>query len=166
MSEIIPEPAILGAQGRHTIDAPSAVIMRPWEPGLSLEGGAPARAFQKGDYVLATKYSDGDPLDGYGIGFFDCYLAKGAGHRYMVVGSDGRQFRGNGFRRCERITDQLGEWLVSNRAAFEAVGMNGRPPINLWRFKYRGEPERTALERWAADEGRDIVAAHQKRWFA
>lgn len=24
---------------------------------------------QKGDYVLATKYSDGDPYDGYGVGY-------------------------------------------------------------------------------------------------
>lgn len=143
-----------------------SIITRQWEPGLALEGGKAARRFAKGDYVLATKYNDGDPLDGYGIGFFDSYLAKGSGHRYMVVGSDGRQFRGNGFRRCERISDELGHWLVKHRPAFEAIGMNGRPPISLWRFKYRGEPERLALERWAADAGRQDVEAHRMRWFA
>jgi hypothetical protein len=140
------------------------VVMRPWAPGLCLEGGRPARPLDKGDYVLATKYDDGDPLDGYAIGFFDSYLGKGSGYRYMIVDSAGRQYRGNGFRRAERISYEMGDWLVANRAAFEALSRIS--PINLWRFKYRGAAERAALEGWAMDEGREAVEEHRKRWFA
>jgi len=29
------------------------------------------KKIKKGDYVLATKYSDGDPKDHFAVGFFD-----------------------------------------------------------------------------------------------
>ena len=62
----------------------------------------------EGDYVLATKYDDGDPGDHWAVGFFDSML----GDRYMIVDGNGDQFRGNGFRRCEKITSEQGEWMV------------------------------------------------------
>ena len=79
-----------------------------------------------GDYVLATKYSDGDPGDQYAIGWFTGMLPKGsmedAGEwRYMVADNDGNQFRGNGFRRCERITEAEGHWMVKRFPEFKPL---------------------------------------------
>jgi len=58
-----------------------------------------------GDYVLATKYDDGDPCDHFCVGFFRGMLC---GDRYMVEDDKGQLFRANGFRRCERIDDRTG----------------------------------------------------------
>lgn len=105
------------------------------------------RELQKGDYVLATKYADGDPYDGYAVGFFDSMLPKVAGDRFMVVNSAGKQYRGNGFRRCERISYELGDWIVENRIAIEATTRIA--PINMWR--YRRADARAELEASLAD---------------
>jgi hypothetical protein len=73
----------------------------------------------KGDYVLATKYDDGDPGDGYAVGFYDRQLDKvGGSTRHLVVDGDGKQFRGNGFRRVEPITDAEGRWLIERFSQF------------------------------------------------
>lgn len=69
---------------------------------------------QSGDYVLATKYEDGDPGDQFAVGFFYGMLPKVGGDRYIVVDADGKSFRGNGFRRCEQITSEQGKWLVAH----------------------------------------------------
>ena len=65
---------------------------------------------KKGDYVLATKYNDGDPGDHYAVGWFESRLAD----RYIVVDSTGKPFRANGFRKCQKITDAEGRWLVEH----------------------------------------------------
>jgi hypothetical protein len=82
-----------------------------------------------GDYVLATKYSDGDPQDQWAIGF---YAGITAPHydppRFDVVDNDGLQFRGNGFRRVEKISCDLGEWMVNNRRDIELSG------LSVWHF--------------------------------
>lgn len=66
-----------------------------------------------GDYVLATKYIDGDPRDQWAIGF---YAGITAPHytppRHDVVDCDGKQFRGNGFRRVQKISAARGEWML------------------------------------------------------
>lgn len=80
---------------------------------------------QKGDYVLATKYRDGDPGDNWCVGFYD-HEDKG---RHYVTDADGKQFRANGFRRVGSVAPDYAEWLLSNAAAFETS-----PPgsVNLW----------------------------------
>lgn len=62
-----------------------------------------------GDYVLATKYSDGDPCDHFFVGFVSGRTSHG---RWHVVGGDGCLARGNGFRRVEKITPSEGRALV------------------------------------------------------
>jgi hypothetical protein len=52
-----------------------------------------------GDYVLATKYEDGDPGDAWALGFYD----GERGGRYYVLDDNGNQIRGNGYRRISRI---------------------------------------------------------------
>lgn len=68
-----------------------------------------------GDYVLASKYDDGDPNDHWAIGF---YAGLTAPHydppRFDVVDGDGRKFRGNGFRRVEKISGERGEWMLKH----------------------------------------------------
>lgn len=57
----------------------------------------------KGNYVLATKWGDGDPQDEFCIGFFDRYeRPTSLSGRYFVLDDKGSQFRANGFRRCEK----------------------------------------------------------------
>jgi len=78
-----------------------------------------------GDYVLATKYSDGDPQDHWCIGFFHSTLDYGADRkRFQVVDGEGKQFRGNGFRRIKKISHRRGKWLLDNARQIEASGFS------------------------------------------
>jgi hypothetical protein len=61
-------------------------------------------------YVLATKYSDGDPRDHFCVGFIESYLPNG---RYIVVDNYGESYRASGFRRAEKITKEEGDALVA-----------------------------------------------------
>lgn len=74
---------------------------------------------EKGDYVLATKYHDGDPGDHWAVGFYDesCY----DGSRHHIVDGSGARFRANGFRRCEQITQEEGEYLLANQSSFSPL---------------------------------------------
>lgn len=86
----------------------------------------------KGDYVLATKYADGDPGDPWAVAF---YLEPGPDAldkpRYRVSHADGTLIYGpNGFRRCRRgLRADVGDWLLKNAKSLEAS-----PPgtVNLW----------------------------------
>ena len=73
------------------------------------------RPVKPGDYVLATKYADGDPGDHWAVGFFRGMLPKTTDNRYEVVDVDGNLFRGNGFRRVRRISRERGRWLLEHR---------------------------------------------------
>ncbi len=68
----------------------------------------------KDDYVLATKWSDGDPQDQWCVGFFVGMLPKVNGDRYEVARANGALFRGNGFRRVEKITEEQGLFLLEH----------------------------------------------------
>ncbi len=80
---------------------------------------------KKGDYVLATKYADGDPRDHWGVGFFD----KEEDGRIFVVHADGATLRANGFRRAAKISRERGTWLLCNSTNIE---MSGR---SMWHFR-------------------------------
>ena len=64
---------------------------------------------QVGDYVLATKYDDGDPCDHFFVGFVSGFTHH---NRYLCVDNDGKKQRANGFRRAEVITADEGRQLV------------------------------------------------------
>ena len=76
-----------------------------------------------GSYVLATKYSDGDPMDHWAIGV---YSGINALHynppRYSVVDDEGNNFRGNGFRRIKKISAERGKWLLERASSIESSG--------------------------------------------
>lgn len=73
-----------------------------------------------GDYVVATKYHDGDPGDHFAVGFIAA--AVGLPDRHLVVDSVGQPFRANGFRRARRITAETGATLVAMISAIESGG--------------------------------------------
>jgi len=90
----------------------------------------------KGDYVLATKWSDGDPQDQWAIGFFDEMLPKSSGDRYMVIDNNGKQFCNNGFRRLKKISQTRGAWLLSRKLDIErgtkSLWWWVRQPMNIY----------------------------------
>jgi len=80
---------------------------------------------ERGDYVLATKYQDGDPGDQWCVGFYD-RLCK---DRHIVVDSNGRPFRANGFRRVAKISAERGKFILDNK---DFIQQNIR---SLWWWK-------------------------------
>lgn len=83
---------------------------------------------QVGDYVLATKYKDGDSGDHWAIGFYSG-LTGGPGRygedpRYDVIDGIGKSFRGNGFRRVEVIAREEGDYLLKNSRDIETSRCN------------------------------------------
>jgi hypothetical protein len=90
------------------------------------------RPLTKGDYVLATKFEDGDPGDPWAVGFYlEPGPPSGDKPRYRVSHGDGAIIYGpNGFRRIRRgLRSDVGEWLIKNCDALERS-----PPgtLNLW----------------------------------
>lgn len=90
-----------------------------------------------GDYVLATKYSDGDPGDPWALGFYAGELNMGndreqikVAPRYLVNNSSGQSIRPNGYRRVARIRKDVGAWLLD----VAAKQLEQSPPgtVNLW----------------------------------
>lgn len=69
------------------------------------------KELKKGDYVLATKWNDGDPYDHWVVGFLD-RVTGDAVPRYMIVDNDGNQMRGNGFSRAKKISQERGDLLL------------------------------------------------------
>lgn len=84
------------------------------------EAGQLERRVSIGDYVLATKYSDGDPQDHWAVGFYDGITSPHYDQpRFSIVGNDGAQFRGNGFRRMKKISAKRSKWLLDNKCLIE-----------------------------------------------
>jgi hypothetical protein len=76
---------------------------------------------QKGDYCLATKWSDGEAWDHWAVGFYEGEIYPG---RHSVVDSSGNRLRDGGFRRCEVISQEQGSYLLVNAMQLEACGTN------------------------------------------
>jgi len=81
---------------------------------------------KEGDYVLATKYNDGDPHDQFAIGFFSGMMSD----RFLVVDGNGQRFRYSGFRRCERISEKIGNALVKLTPI-----ISDKPGKSLWYWR-------------------------------
>lgn len=87
---------------------------------------------QIGDYVLATKYHDGDPGDPWAVGIYAGLhkLSDSDTGRHMVNDSAGKTIRPNGYRRVARIRKDVGRWLLT----VAAVQLEQSKPgtVNLW----------------------------------
>jgi hypothetical protein len=79
-----------------------------------------------GDYVLATKYGDGDPQDHWCVGFYAGLTnpEKYDPPRHDVVDCEGKNFRGNGFRRIKKITPEQGTWMLKHAKDIELSGQS------------------------------------------
>lgn len=79
-----------------------------------------------GAYVLATKYSDGDPGDPWAVGI---YAGLRWGDRHMVTHVDGTPIRPSGFRHVRAIRLDVGRWMLA-----AARQLENSPPgtVNLW----------------------------------
>lgn len=84
-----------------------------------------SRPVLSGDYVLATKFDDGDPGDWWGVGFYDCEKDG----RHFICDNDGNQIRRGGFRRVGHITTEYGAWLLS---VCDALERSPAGTVNLW----------------------------------
>ena len=78
------------------------------------------KMIREGEYVLATKYHDGDPGDHFAVGFYGGTLASiGKPDRHMVLNSAGVPFRANGFRRVKKISTARGLYIVTHLEEIE-----------------------------------------------
>jgi len=105
-------------------------------------GGTP----RMGDYVLATKYDDGDPRDHFVIGFYD----REENGRHYIKDSNGNQMRGNGFRRVERVTSEVGVWILENARTWEELGS----VKSVW--DYKALHELSAAQSALAEKEREL----------
>jgi hypothetical protein len=85
-----------------------------------------------GEYVLATKYRDGDPKDQWAVGFLKSRLKRYTPERYAIVDGEGMAFRNNGFRRIERLTHAVGKAIVANSEIIEQSSHS----LWWWKRKY------------------------------
>jgi hypothetical protein len=80
-----------------------------------------------GDYVLATKWSDGLGREPFEIGFY-------AGHskdRFLVTDSEGKCMRPSGYRRCEKISKRVGHALVKH------IDLIEKSDYSVWFYRRR-----------------------------
>jgi hypothetical protein len=125
------EAHIITLEALHTYHIPAGASNAPDDPGYIHSPGYPQddadaqpETLTPGDYVLATKYTDGDPQDQWCVGFYD----RIEGDRHYVVDADGQQFRANGFRRAARISQETGAWILRQRTWIEKSGES------VWHF--------------------------------
>lgn len=76
---------------------------------------------EKGDYILASKYSDGHPQDHWCIGIFDSMTAH-TPPRYNISDYSGSFFRGNGFRKVKKISAKRAAYILENKKKIEESG--------------------------------------------
>ena len=78
-------------------------------------------ALKVGNYVVATKYADGDPGDQFCIGFYNGSYDHFGQTRHLVINNEGKNFRNNGFRRVARVGLRRGAWMVKHLAHIEKM---------------------------------------------
>ncbi len=83
---------------------------------------------KKGDYILATKWHDGDPYDHWCVGWYD----RQDRDRHFVVDANGNQYRMNGFRRVAKISAARGKFILENVTYTNGIPINTR---SLWWWK-------------------------------
>lgn len=93
-----------------------------------------------GDYVLGTRWSDGDPGDPWAVGFLTTIHCTPIGQRFVVAHADGTPIRAGGFLYVRRISFKRGAWLLENSDAIEQSGRH----LGYWlRYPMSKEKPRT-----------------------
>lgn len=104
--------------------------------------GAYRKLLKKGDYVLATKYSDADPRDHWCVGFYKEKINYATVARHIVVDSEGIPFRDGGFRSVRKISIKRGKWLLDRASEIE----NGNHSVLWWARQPMEDSEIEAAE--------------------
>lgn len=107
--------------------------------------GSPDPRLKGEDYVVATKYADGDPGDQFCVGYYKESYDHFGQARHIVVDAEGKSFRGNGFRRVARIGPRRGTWMVEHLALIERM----KDRYSVWHWVRAGWAE---LREWEALE--------------
>ena len=81
---------------------------------------------KKGDYVLATRWLDGDPCDPFVVGHY----SHMDGTRFAVTYSNGKTDVTGRFRRCEIISAEIGALLLS---IMPVIGDKPGQSVWFWR---------------------------------
>lgn len=69
-----------------------------------------------GDYVLATKWETGSPMEPIGVGFLESEIVSSgerAHERWFLMDQNRKRFKANGYRRAEKITLEEGVFIIS-----------------------------------------------------
>ncbi len=81
-------------------------------------------AIEHGEYVFATKYSDGHAGDPWGAGFY-----KGQdGRRHLITHSDGSLIRPGGYGKVSPITHAQGKSILESGDDLERYF----PEVSMW----------------------------------
>lgn len=108
------------------------------------------RQIEVGDYVVATKYADGDPGDQFCVGFYNGYYDHHGQIRYLVVDGEGKNFRHNGFRRAARVGQKRGTWMVEHLSHIEKM----KDRYSVWHWWRAPWSELHAIDDPASDGGK------------
>ena len=114
-----------------------------------------------GDYVVATKYRDGDPVDQFCIGFYKGFYIHYGETRHLVVDSNGTNFRINGFRRVARISSKRGSWMVDHLKHIETM----KDRFSVWHW-VRASWRELSLAQGGEAEGGDAQRLRAKHEHA
>jgi hypothetical protein len=105
-----------------------------------------------GDYVLATRWPDGDPCDPFAVGF----VSKIDEDHFDIVDANGGHIK-NGLRRAEVITQDEGDALV---AMFSHI--SDLPGDSLWTHLARLRGQLIASSVIVNNSRRNDSDGHQK----
>jgi len=72
---------------------------------------------KKGDYVLATRWSDGDPQDAWCVGFYGKFNGE---TRSYEVSLSFDSIRSSRYRKVKKISKKRGEFLLKNKELIES----------------------------------------------
>lgn len=84
------------------------------------------KTLREGDYVLATKWHDGDSQDSWCVGFYKETYNHFGNPRHIVVDAEGNPFRANGFKRVKHISKTRGAWIIKHKKEIEQSGRSLR----------------------------------------
>lgn len=105
-----------------------------------------------GDYVLATKYSDGDPADNWAVGYVNEIKNRGNDRGYFVGNNETHSFRVGGYwGGCIRISGEVGGWLLQHSKLFESSPPGAVNLIKMVDGGFYEEDENTTGEGSGAD---------------
>lgn len=111
---------------------------------------------KEGDYVLATKFHDGDSGDPWAVGF---YAGLTEHDRYLVKDGNDNHIRASGYRRVGKISHDLGSWLMNNADDLESMAAPAET-FNLWMIAGHAEMKDLLYRIWLTETAKPQDQRH------